>query len=124
MLSDEIVKLVFLPVAVLVIFIGIFGNTLTLIAITKCKHLRSSPVNILLANIAVSDLMLLIISMPDLVEFYYGRWLLGDFACRLHGALLEVSYTVCVFSFTPVRHLRNIFVIVKQPNTDSHTGRE
>ena len=102
MLIDETIKIVFLPVAVLVILVGIFGNACTLIAIIKCKHLRSSSVNVLLANIAVSDLMCLLISMPDLVEFYFDRWSLGDVVCRIHGAFLEVSYTVCVFSLTSV----------------------
>ena len=94
-------QLVFLPVGAIVIIVGLFGNACTLIAITKFKHLRS-PVNILLANIAASDLMCLLISMPDMIEYYSGTWVLGDAVCRIHGALLEVSYTVCVFSLTAV----------------------
>ena len=99
--SMEAINLIFLPLTFFVVVGGLFGNTCMLIAIIKYKHLRS-PVNILLANVAVSDMMCILFSISDVIEFFYGKWILGDVYCRIHGAFIEVSYTVSVFSLTTV----------------------
>ena len=94
-------RIVVLIIYVPVFIVGIMGNLCVLFALHKRKGLRT-PVNIFLGNMAVSDLVFLIFSIFNLVEYLNDRWELGDLYCRIHGALMEVMYTITILTLCVV----------------------
>lgn len=69
----------------LILFFGFLNNLIVLILFCKFKTLRN-PVNMLLLNISISD-MLVCISGTTLsfASNIRGKWIGGDHACRWYG---------------------------------------
>ncbi len=93
-----------LLVAVTLGFIGTFGflnNLLVLVLFCRYKILRS-PINFLLVNICLSDLLVCVLGTPfSFAASTQGRWLIGDSGCVWYGfanSLLGecfAEYTYC-----------------------------
>lgn len=93
-----------LLVAVTLGFIGTFGflnNLLVLVLFCRYKILRS-PINFLLVNICLSDLLVCVLGTPfSFAASTQGRWLIGDSGCEWYGfanSLLGecfAEYTYC-----------------------------
>ncbi|XP_072235632.1 2-oxoglutarate receptor 1-like [Leuresthes tenuis] len=106
-------KLYYLPISYSLIFIvGLVGNITSIsIYLTKLRPLKSS--NIIMINLALTDL-LYVLTMPFLVYYYHrDSWTLGDFMCRfvrfgfhfhLYGSIL---FLTCHAVFR--------YVVVSQP---------
>ncbi|KAI9541638.1 hypothetical protein NQZ68_028144 [Dissostichus eleginoides] len=77
-----------LVVAVCLGFIGTFGllnNLLVLILFCRYKMLRS-PINLLLINISISDLLVCVLGTPfSFAASTQGRWLIGEGGCMWYG---------------------------------------
>lgn len=77
-----------LVVAVCLGFIGILGlvnNLLVLVLFCRYKMLRS-PINLLLVNISVSDLLVCVLGTPfSFAASTQGRWLIGESGCVWYG---------------------------------------
>lgn len=77
-----------LVVAVCLGFIGTFGlvnNLLALVLFWRYKPLRS-PINLLLVNICISDLLVCVLGTPlSFAASTQGRWLLGEEGCVWYG---------------------------------------
>ncbi|XP_010767712.1 opsin-3-like [Notothenia coriiceps] len=77
-----------LLVAVCLGFIGTFGllnNLLVLILFCRYKMLRS-PINLLLINISISDLLVCVLGTPfSFAASTQGRWLIGEGGCMWYG---------------------------------------
>ncbi|ROK87102.1 Melanopsin [Anabarilius grahami] len=77
-----------LLVAVSLGFIGTFGfvnNLLVLVLFCRYKVLRS-PINFLLVNICLSDLLVCVLGTPfSFAASTQGRWLIGDSGCVWYG---------------------------------------
>jgi len=69
-------------------FIGTFGflnNLLVLVLFCRYKVLRS-PINFLLVNICLSDLLVCVLGTPfSFAASTQGRWLIGDGGCVWYG---------------------------------------
>lgn len=67
-------------------FFAISGNYMVISILTKYKSLRS-PSNILVMNLAVSDLMLMLCLIPEAVINFFngGPWQFGELACQIHA---------------------------------------
>ena len=64
-----------------------FGGNLSVLRIFgRCQSLRT-PSNMLVMNLAVSDLMLMITLMPELLYNFFtgGPWRFGDIGCQIHA---------------------------------------
>jgi r-opsin len=64
-----------------------FGGNISVLRIFgRCPSLRT-PSNMLVMNLAVSDLMLMITLMPELLYNFFngGPWRFGDIACQIHA---------------------------------------
>lgn len=108
---DQFIQRYYLPLTYGLIFIvGLVGNMTSIgIYITKMRPWKSS--NIILVNLALTDL-LYVLSMPFLV-FYYSNgdsWTLGDFMCRfvrfgfhfhLYGSILFLT-CLAIFRYVVV----------------------
>lgn len=77
-----------LVVAVCLGFIGSFGlmnNLLVLVLFCRYKMLRS-PINLLLINISISDLLVCVLGTPfSFAASTQGRWLIGEVGCVWYG---------------------------------------
>ena len=65
---------------------AIFGNISVLRIFSGNASLRT-PSNMLVMNLAVSDLLLMICLIPECVYNFFtgGPWRFGDFACQIHA---------------------------------------
>lgn len=83
-------------------FLAISGNYMVISILTKFKSLRT-PSNILVLNLAISDLLLMLCLIPEAVFNFIngGPWQFGEMACQIHafsGALCGYSQiTTLVF---------------------------
>ena len=87
-----------------VIAIGTFGNLLVIAAVTRQPALRSRG-NTFIINLAVSDFLLCLATMPlTLIELLNDHWLLGDsvLSCKASGGLQAVSVFVSTISIAIV----------------------
>jgi len=85
-----------------VISIGTFGNVLVIAAVTRQPSLRSRG-DAFILNLAVSDLLLCLVTMPlTLIELLNDHWLLGDsvWSCKAAGGLQALSVFVSTITIT------------------------
>ena len=86
----------------LLFFVSLAANTFIGIIVYRTKTLRT-PINILIVNMAISDLLFAIFSFPRLsVKLFTGYWLLsgplGHAACKLSLFAADVSTLVSIQS--------------------------
>uniref|UniRef100_A0A3B4Z1F2 G-protein coupled receptors family 1 profile domain-containing protein n=1 Tax=Stegastes partitus TaxID=144197 RepID=A0A3B4Z1F2_9TELE len=68
-----------------VLVLGFLGNFLVLLVFSRFPGLRT-PVNLLLINISVSDMLVCIFGTPiSFAASVRGRWLTGSYGCRWYG---------------------------------------
>ena len=77
-LTDE--ALVLIPLYSLILLLAVIGNVLVILTLLQNKRMRT-PTNVLLLNLAVSDLLLGVVCVP----FTFTGYLLQDF---VFGALM------------------------------------
>ena len=72
--------------------IGIVGNTLVIFIILWDRKMRRSVTNLFIMNLAVSDLLIMLIGIPEIVMFMINRgWLLGTIMCKTQRYVLVFS---------------------------------
>ncbi|XP_072030110.1 uncharacterized protein [Amphiura filiformis] len=77
---QQIIKLIFLP---LIILIGLIGNLIVCLAITKTPKLRK-VVNYFVLSLAVSDLLVCALVIPlAIYQEVTGQWRMARLTCRL-----------------------------------------
>ncbi|GFS58521.1 g_PROTEIN_RECEP_F1_2 domain-containing protein [Trichonephila clavipes] len=63
--------------------IGIAGNLLVIFAILGDQRMRNSVTNLLIMNLALSDLIIMIACIPDIIQFIENKgWRLGLPLCK------------------------------------------
>lgn len=68
-----------------IVLFGIFGNITLLAVIIKSRPLKT-PTNLLILNMAITDMNTLIISTwMFLVRDIFQNYILGEFACKIEG---------------------------------------
>ncbi|KAM7374532.1 hypothetical protein PAMP_007183 [Pampus punctatissimus] len=68
-----------------ILVLGFLGNFLALVVFSRFIDLRT-PVNLLLINISVSDMLVCIFGTPiSFASSVRGRWLTGSYGCRWYG---------------------------------------
>ena len=85
-----------------ILVVSLVGNFLIVLIVYKTPTLRK-PINMLIANMAMSDLLFPIFLFPlRLAEFHVGSWIiggaLGQALCKLHIFLANVSGVVSIQS--------------------------
>lgn len=74
-----------------VVLFGIFGNVTLLTVIIRSRPLKT-PTNLLIVNMAITDMFtLLISSWMFLVRDTFQNYILGEFACKIEG-FCECTY--------------------------------
>ncbi|XP_052794521.1 neuropeptide receptor 15-like isoform X2 [Mya arenaria] len=92
--------------------IGIIGNVAVIYAVFSDVKMRMSMTNILIVNLAFSDLFILVFGVPEIVQFMINRgWLLGHIICRLERASLVASLYVSVMTLVALCVERYIAIV-------------
>ena len=84
----------------LILVVSLVGNSLIVLIVYKTPTLRK-PINMLIANMAMSDLLLPIFLIPvRLADLHVGSWLiggtLGQAWCKIHAFLADISSLVSI----------------------------
>ena len=105
---------IFYTVFYLVVFLcGLTGNSLIISSVVKFKEMRKT-VNMLLANLALADLLFILLSILDAVAFFYNEWKGGRMICKIQGTLIEISYTVSVLTLAAIAIERYVSICKPQ----------
>jgi hypothetical protein len=62
--------------------LGLIGNSLVLIGIGLNKGMQTST-NLLIFNLALADVLFIIVCIPTTLFSFFGRWPFLDFGCKL-----------------------------------------
>ena len=100
----------------LILVVSLGGNSLIVLIVYKTPTLRK-PINMLIANMAMSDLLYPIFLCPvRLADLHAGSWLiggtLGQALCKIHPFLGEISMVVSIQSLVLITVDRYAAVVV------------
>ncbi|EGT29983.1 hypothetical protein CAEBREN_31664 [Caenorhabditis brenneri] len=96
-------------------FLGLFGNV-TLIYVTCNNKALLSVQNIFILNLAASDCMMCILSLPITpITNVYKNWYFGNLLCHLIPCIQGISIFVCTFSLGAIALDR--YILVVRPHT-------
>jgi len=100
----------------LILVVSLVGNSLIVLIVYKTPTLRK-PINMLIANMAMSDLLYPIFLFPvRLADLHVGSWLiggtLGQALCKIHPFLADISSLVSIQSLVPITVDRYAAVVV------------
>ena len=102
LISQEALKIEHMVAFSLILVVSLVGNSLIVLIVYKKPTLRK-PINMLTANMAMSDLLYpMFLSPVELAKSHVGSWLigstLGEALCKMHSFLAGVSMLVSVQS--------------------------
>jgi len=81
----------------IIVILGIVGNILVLVVVLV-KHQMRNTTNVLIVNLAVSDLLFVIICIPPTALDYAIDWPLGDICCRIMQYIIHVTCCTSVLT--------------------------
>ncbi|XP_076443948.1 neuropeptide receptor 15-like [Babylonia areolata] len=96
----------------LVGLVGLTGNVLVVYIVLKDRKMRKSVTNLLILNLAVADSLLMVLGVPEIVQFMLDRgWLLGLTACRVNRSVLVAALYASVLTLVAVCIERYIAIV-------------
>ena len=105
----------------LLIAVGATGNALVCFVVLANAHMRS-PRNVLIVNLAASDLILCLFTQPfNVVKLSMRTWSLGTVLCKLVPTVAGVNVYVSTISITAIALDR--FQLIVHPTSDDFLGR-
>ncbi|XP_013381657.1 neuropeptide CCHamide-1 receptor isoform X2 [Lingula anatina] len=89
----------FIPIVMGLLFLlGIIGNITVIYTVARHRSMHSVP-NIYIVNIAIGDLLLLVIALPfQATIFTLKEWVFGEITCKISEFLQPVSLGVTAFT--------------------------
>ena len=103
--------------------VGLVGNSLVIFVIFSETKMRTT-VNLLLLNLAFSDVIFLLICVPFVTYHYVAdNWLVGDVTCKLSQFLLYVTVYVTVYTLVAISTVRYLAVVYAHKSTRIRTKR-
>lgn len=79
--------------------VGIVGNTLVVFIVLCDAKMRMSMTNILIVNVAVSDLCILTCGIPEIVQFMLNKgWLMSVEMCKVQRSVLVAALYTSVMT--------------------------
>uniref|UniRef100_A0A183C3C0 G_PROTEIN_RECEP_F1_2 domain-containing protein n=1 Tax=Globodera pallida TaxID=36090 RepID=A0A183C3C0_GLOPA len=82
--------------------LGLLGNLAIVLVTIRCQHLRSVQ-NIFILNLAISDIIVCLLSLPFTpVSYIYKEWLFGSAICHLLPMVQAASVFVSTFSLSAI----------------------
>lgn len=95
-----LIRYVIPSVYILIITIGLLGNTTLVKIFITTSAMRSVP-NIFISSLAVGDILLLVTCVPmDAIRYFHEEWVFGTVACKMIPVIQLTSVGVSVFTLT------------------------
>ena len=89
-----------------IILVGLVGNLLV-VGVTLSRHKMWTTVNLLLLNLAVTDVIFVLVCVPFMAYHYAAdNWLMGDVVCKLSHFFLYVTVYVTVYTLVAIAVIR------------------
>ena len=106
-----------------IMLIGVIGNALVVYVILAKGKMRT-VINLLLLNLALSDIAFLIITVP-LTAYHWvsSNWELGDIVCKMMHFFLYVTAYVTVYTLVLISGLRYVTVVYNRGTAHWRTKR-
>lgn len=100
----------------LITLLGLVGNGFALVVLIR-THRQSSPFHTYMLNLAVSDL-LCVMTLPLRVLYYVnkGKWILGDFLCRVSSYALYVNLYCSIYFMAAMSVTRFLAIVFPVQN--------
>ena len=116
LINPEVLKVGATVAYSLILVVSLVANSLIVLIVYKTPTLRK-PINMLIANMAMSDLLYPIFLFPvRLTELHVGSWLigstLGQVLCKIHAFLADISTLVSIQSLVLISVDRYAAVVV------------
>ena len=116
LISQEALKIAHMVAFSLILVVSLVGNSLIVLIVYKTPTLRK-PINMLIANMAMSDLLYPIFLFPvRLAEAHVGSWpiggTLGQALCKIYPFLTDASSSVSIQSLVLITVDRFVAVVV------------
>ncbi|GCB61142.1 cysteinyl leukotriene receptor 1 [Scyliorhinus torazame] len=113
---DDFRNQVYSTVYTLVFVVGLSGNAFALFVLVKTFKQRTA-FNVYMLNLAVSD-MLCVCTLPLRVVYYAykGRWIFGDFLCRISSYALYVNLYCSIYFMTAMSFNRFLAIVFPVKN--------
>jgi len=107
----------------LIIGVGLVGNALVVYTTLTSRAMKTT-VNLLLLNLALSDVLFLVVAVPFIAYHYAAdNWLIGDVACKLSHYVLYVTVYVTVYTLVAIAIVRFVSVVRSSPRSIPAVGR-
>uniref|UniRef100_H0X5B3 Neuromedin-B receptor n=2 Tax=Otolemur garnettii TaxID=30611 RepID=H0X5B3_OTOGA len=98
--AQLVVRCVIPSLYLLIIAVGLLGNTVLVKIFITNSSMRSVP-NIFISNLAAGDLLLLLTCVPvDASRYFFDEWMFGEVGCKLIPVIQLTSVGVSVFTLT------------------------
>ena len=89
-----------------IVVVGLLGNVLV-VGVTLSRHKMWTTVNLLLLNLAVTDVIFVLVCVPFMAYHYAAdNWLIGDAVCKLSQFFLYVTVYVTVYTLVAIAVIR------------------
>ena len=90
---------------------GLLGNGLVIWTVLKNIKMRT-PINLLILNLAVADILFIVICVPfTAVEYALPKYILGRVCCKISYYFMYVSACVSIYSLVFMSVVRCIIVV-------------
>ncbi|XP_052792897.1 neuropeptide receptor 15-like [Mya arenaria] len=92
--------------------VGIGGNLLVVLSVLCNKKMRTSMTNLLITNLAVADLLIMVLGIPEIVEFMRNLgWTLGLVTCKINRFVLVSALYGSILTLVAISVERYIAII-------------
>ncbi|XP_028400148.1 QRFP-like peptide receptor [Dendronephthya gigantea] len=97
----------------IIVFIGVVGNILLLIALTKYKTIKNPITRLLFINLTVSDIGVLVVRHSvQVVQIYAeGKWIFGEIMCKLIPPFSRTFLTVSIVTLVAISRHRYCCIV-------------
>lgn len=86
-----------------IVVVGLVGNCLTIALVLRNSKMRQCVTNVLIVNVAVSDVIIMSFGVPEIVMFFLNKgWLLQAVACKVNRFFLVVALYSSVISLVVI----------------------
>ena len=105
----------------LIAIVGTVGNGMVIFVICSERKMRTT-VNLLLLNLACSDILFLTVCVPFVAyHFAADNWAFGDVPCKLSQFLLSVTVFVTMYTLVLVAIVRYLTIVFPRSSTKWRT---
>ena len=105
------------------VIFGVFGNILVLLAILLDRTLHKQSRNLMILNLAVTDLLMAVFPMPALGVYfvvYWPQWNFGEVLCKTTVYVTNVSGTVSFLTMAFITFDRYFTIIRNKKTLSQH----